>query len=318
MFVYKDRLIYAFSLIAIFSILSLSYWFFFSPFIFELISKMGNSIFYLLLSFSIGLFLLRKFDLNKMKSSVLIVTIMLISLLFSFLILGKIIVFKYPVQILISFIPFFVLILIGFFNNKGKNLNNFFKISIGYFVIFLIGCILVLNKVIYCIKLPVRILEFGIFPCSVIASFGFFQFKKKIKIKYLLPFSVITLIFLATLIYPTIFIYKKNFVNTAFYDIRNDLRYIPKQGFELIEWANQHGYSVRANNYVINEYQKVFYMKKDKELLLITSYDYRISENYAYIKDNIGGIPNPQNLIEKAKGLKRVYSNEWGSLYRWK
>ena len=163
---------------------------------------------------------------------------------------------------------------------------------------------------------PIRTLEFAIFPSSITAVYGLSWIGEKTKIKHSVPLLMVLLAFLGTLIYPSVFVYKNNFENTPFYDIRSDIRHIPKEGFELMEWAYDHGYSVRTNSYVITEYQNIFYPKKDKKLLLLTKFDRKISKNYGYVKNKSLGIPNPQGLIEKSKGLKPVYSNRWGSLYQ--
>ena len=319
LFFYKNRLLYALLLTVIFSVLALFYWYFLASSLFGLILQPLDLLLRLLVTllFFIGIIIfLRRLDLNKLKNT-LTLTFSLIIILLLPLALKKVIVFAYPLQFLISFVIFIILILIGFFYNKDKNLDNLFKTNLLYLSLFIITWIYLLNRLDFVHFLdPLRLLEFAIFPCSIAASFGFFWIAEKAKTKYLLPFSVVILIVLGTLTYPPVFIYRRNFENTPFYDIRSDLRYIPGEGFELMEWAHDHGYSVRANNYVITEYQNTFYAKKDKNLLLLTKSDYKISENYSYyIKHKILGIPDPKILIEKSKGLKPVYSNEWGSLY---
>lgn len=320
LFFYKDKLLYALSLITMFSILTLIYWYFFFPFVFRLIFAPLEFYFIGLISLLCYLCLLvfiRKFDLNRLKNNYWLGCTLILIVSF-FLMFWGILPFNYPFQILFMFILFSALVLIGFFCNKCEKMNNFFKINF-FYLIFLVIPIFYIFTNSPISKMPfdfLRISEFAIFPCSVIASYGFFTINSKLKTRYLLPFSIVILSFLATLTYPPIFIYKNNFENTPFYDIRSDLRYIPPQGFELIEWAHNQGYSVRSNNYVINEYQNTFYPEKDKELLLITRSDYKISENYHQIKDKVIGISNPRILIEQSKQLKPIYSNEWGVLYQ--
>jgi hypothetical protein len=319
LFFYKDKLSYPLSLIAIFSILALSYWRLFFPYIFELISKPPDFIFQSLIALFVFIgviFFLRRFDLNKLKNAPALIVSIAVILLFP-LVLRLFIVFAYPPQIIISFVLFVALILVGFFYNRAENMNNLFKVNLFYAVFFIVTYIYVLNKLDTAYFLdPIRTVEFAIFPSSIAASFGFFWVGEKLKAKYFLPFLIVILTFLGTLIYPPIFIYKNNFENTPFYDIRSDIRYIPKEGFKLLDWAHAHGYSVLANSYVINAYQQIHYPRKGKELLLLTKGDYKISKLYSgYIKHKILGIPDPQNLIEKSNGSKRVYSNKWGALY---
>lgn len=320
LFFYKGRLSYSLSLIAIFSILALSYWCLFFPYIFELTSKPLGFIFQALIAllFFIGaVFFVRRFDLNKLKNAPVLIASIAIILLFP-LVLRLFIVFAYPPQIIMPLVLFLALILSGFFCNRDKHMNNLFKINLFYVVFFIITYLYVLNKlnIVYFLD-PIRTVEFAIFPLSIVASFGFVWVDEKLKVKYFSSFLIVILTFLGTLIYPPIFIYKNNFENTPFYDIRSDIRYIPEEGFQLLDWAHAHGYSVSANSYVINVYQEIHYPKKDKELLLLTKGDYKISKHYSsYIKHKILGIPDPQSLIEKSKGLKRIHSNKWGYLYK--
>jgi len=311
---------YAFSLVGIFIALTLLYWVFVFNFAFEIIFDiLKPAIIVLLILFLVLALFTKKINLEKIKNARYAIIIGVILLILAILSI-KLTSFSYPIQAFINPVIILLFILVGFFSTNDEKIEKLLKIAIFYLIFLLLAIVYyyILNvKTLYIIPFDaLRILEFLIFPLSIIASYGFFIIYGKIKRKYLLYSIIIILIVFGTFIYPSIFIYKTNFYGTPFYDIRSDIRYIPEEGFELIEWANKNDYNVISNNYVIEEYQDIFYTKKNKTLILISEQDYKIEENYEKIKDEKLGIPNPESLISKTANMTAIHSNEWGRLYQ--
>ncbi|MFC1686015.1 hypothetical protein ACFLZZ_03260 [Nanoarchaeota archaeon] len=317
-FVHRDKTKKALTLIAALSLLTITYWSFaFRAFLIRLFETHLLFILLATIPFIAMIIIIRNIDISKLKNSYF-KALSLIALIITPFIAYKFSSFSYPLQIWIGLLVFLALFLIGFFLNKSKNTNNFFKITLIYALIFLAPIFLLL-KGTSLVDFPfdsLRVVEFAIFSASIIASYGFLKIKEKVKIKYLgLVFAAI-LIILSTFIYPSIFIYGNNFENTPFYDIRSDIRYIPPEGFELIEYANNNNYTVKSNYNVIKEYQSIFFKESQKQALLITKSDLKISEKYPdYIKNDQLGLNNPEKLINKTKGLKPIYTNDFGKLY---
>jgi hypothetical protein len=319
-FFIKEKRVYAFFLIGIFVALTFFYWWWVFDFVFELISNILKPIIIVLLFlFLFSALFIKRFNPEKIKKRRYAVLILVISFIFVIL-SARLMSFSYPIQMFINPAIILFCILIGFFFTNDEKINNFLKISIFYFIFPLLAITnYFLSDIRTLHSIPfdtLRILEFVIFPLSILAASGLIIISKKINKKYLFSIVILILIISGTFVYPLIFIYKTSFENTIFYDIRSDIRYIPEKGFELIKWANNNNYNVVSNNYVINEYQNVFYTEQEKRLILISEQDYRIMENYEKIRDKKFGIPNPEYLINKTLNLTIVYSNEWGSLYK--
>lgn len=306
---------YAFSLISVFVVLTFSYWGLVFNFAFTVIFDLLKfPALLLILPFLFLIFMIRKFNLDEIKKTKYFIFTIII-LLLMVLILTGLMSFRYAPQVFINPVIILFLAIVGFFSTKNEDLNSVSKITLSY-IVFPVASIIYL----YIFKVEVfdtfRILEFLIFPLSILAAYGFFVIYGKINKRYFLYLIIIILILSGTFIYPPIFIYKTNFANTPLYDIRSDIRYIPEKGFELIDWANKNKYNVVSNNYVIKEYQDVFYAEKHENLILISEQDYRIKEQYKKVKDKKLGIPDPENLINKTANLAVVYSNDWGRLYK--
>jgi len=311
----KKQLFYSLLLFIIFLILTLIYWYIAFPFILRLIIKLAKNLIFLLMGLIfliLFLLLIKRFNLNKIKTKLFMIITSLILILIIFL-LTKLPVFIYPLQIWIMFLIYALLILIGFFSTKNKNINFFSKISL-FYITFMIISIFYIIKGTSISNMPfdpIRIFEFIIFPCSILASYGLLKIKKII-----IPFLIIFLLILGTLIYPPIFVYKNTFEGTIFYDIRSHIRHIPPEGFELIKYANEKEINIISNSPVISEFQNTFYSKKRHTTVLISEYDYKIQKMYNKVKIKKLGISNPRNLIKDSKKKFLFFSNSWGRLYK--
>ena len=306
--------------IGAFLILSLTYWYFAFSLAFTLVATPFRvlSLISLIIGvfFIAGIFLLRRFNLNKIKNNHWrFISLALLTLLLLIILGKKLIPLDYPLQIWMMFFIFLIFAFVGFFHNREQKMNDLALINIFYLIFWIIALSLCIFKERNLAQMPFdpfRTLEFAIFSVAPIAAAGFLTINKKIA--YLMPISVIILIFLATLIYPPIFIYKNSFANTIFYDIRSDIRYIPDDTRDLIHWANEHGYNVTSNIPEIRSYQATFYPTKKKKLALITTSDYSINENYHYINDPILRNVHPEQWFGEIDDSTIIYSNEKGYL----
>lgn len=314
------RLPYALLIIGVFIIFSLIYWHFAFTFAFTLISMPLQIIFLagliIGLVFTIGMFFWNKFNLNKIKNKWWqLIFLFLLTLLFLKMAAIKITPLDYPFQIWLMFVIFSTFIFIGFFYTREQEVNNIAKTNIYYLVFWIIAISLRVFKKMELAKMPFdpfRTMEFAIFSLAPIAAAGYLIINKRLT--KAMPISAIILIFLATLIYPPIFIYKNRFANTIFYDIRSDIRYISGDTFALIQWANDHGYNVTSNIPEIRSYQATFYPAKKEKVTIITTADYIINQNYHYINDPILKIIPPQKWMGAIDRSTIIYANETGYL----
>jgi len=317
----KKLFLYTLSLMILFLILSITYWHFFFPSIFRLFFffRMIRIPIHvpIILSLVILLFIiiLRIYNLKKLKNNLLFIISLISSLIMAFII-SKIAPFSYPIQIWISLLTYLIFTFIGFFFTKDKKMDLFSKICIIYILpIFASLFYAYMGKSLHKMPFdPIRILEFIIFPCSILTSYGLSKITKKSK--SLLAITLIILTVLATLTYPPIFVYRSHFQDTPFYDIRGHIRYIPPEAIEIIDWANSYGYNIKTTSRTLLVYEDHFYEVSKKKLVLITKYDYILLQNYKKVNDRHLGLPNPQILINKSKSMTLVYTNGWGSLYK--
>lgn len=322
LFFLKDnrRLSSALSIIGAFLFLALIYWYFAFSLAFTLIFTPFQMLSLVLLIiglvFAVGIFLLRKFNLDKIKNNWWRFSFLLLLTLSLLIILGnKMVPLDYPLQIWMMFLVFLIFTFIGFFYTRQQRLNDIAAINIFYLSIWIIAISLCIFKERNLAQMPFdpfRTLEFAIFSVAPIAAAGLLIINKKIR--YLMPTLAIILIFLATLIYPPIFIYKNSFAGTIFYDIRSDIRYISDDTLDLIHWANDHAYNVISNIPEIRGYQETFYPTRKQKVCIITASDYIIKENYRYINDPILKIAHPQEWMGEIDDSTIIYANEKGCL----
>ncbi|MDD5454638.1 MAG: NBR1-Ig-like domain-containing protein [Candidatus Ratteibacteria bacterium] len=322
LFFLKDskKLSYALSMTAGFLFCTLFYWFFAFRLAFTLIITPFKLIFLILLiitaAFIGGVFLVRRVDLNTMKRGWCFSFCLLV--LFSFFLIifrSNLIPLHYPFQLWMMLGIFLVLSLIGFFFTREQKLNDITIINIFYLIFWItaIAFFVFRGKALAEMPFdPYRTLEFSIFSVAPIAAAGFLIICKKIR--FFGQIMAIILIFLATLTYPPIFVYKNTFAGTIFYDVRSDIRYISKDTIDLMQWANEHGYSVTSNIPEIRSYQDTFYPPQEEKVVMITKADYVINENYRYIKDPILRIFHLEEWMGEIDKSTIIYSNETGYL----
>lgn len=345
----KKSLFHASIIMGIFSIFALGYWFFYFPIALKLIVAPFQSISLIIqlvvgLICLSGLLLLKKSDLNKIKNNWWRFIFFFSTLGVVFFWGNKIIPLHYPFQLWLMFFIFFIFVFVGFFYTQDKKINNFVIINIFYLPFWLIAITYIFQqKKLYSMPFdPFRTLEYVIFALAPVMATGFlllnklrtlelsssiraplienksFILNKKINIRFLAPLLMMVLIFLATLTYPPIFIYKHSFANTIFYDIRSNIRYIPPGVFELIKWANDHGYNVESTTPEVRSYQATFYSIKKDNVAMVTAYDQIIGENYNYINDPILRVIDPRIFIDsnKIKEEDIIYTNKTGFLVK--
>ena len=224
---------------------------------------------------------------------------------------------SYPLQTWLSFLIYTILLFYGFFYFESKELDNFTWLNIFYVLIWLIGGLFWFNG--GNLKTmpfdPFRTLEFAIYPLSIIAAFGLIKVGQSWSVgPKLLGFL---LILLATTAFPSIYIYKTNFAGTIFYDIRSDIRYISPAVRQLIDWANQNGYSVSSPIPEVKTYQEIFYPPQQHLVLLFTNRDKLIKNNYDYIKDPVVGVDDLVffQTLSKLENKKPAFENNEGAVY---
>ena len=345
----KKSLIYASIIVIMASILALSYWFFYFHLAWKLMLTPFQNL-PLIIQLTLGLILLgmifwsKNFDLNRIKNNWWRFIFLLVIPGVIFIFGDKIIPLHYPFQLWLMFSLFFILFFSGFFYTQDQKINKFLIINVFYLFFWLVAAVYIFQKKkLYGMPFdPFRTLEYVIFALSPIMAVGFlsinklrtlklpfsveapliknklFIFNQKINIKFFSPLLVVILIFLATLTYPPIFIYKNSWANTAFYDIRSNIRYLPSGIIELVKWANDHDYNVESIIPEIRSYQETFYTIKENNVKMITSYDQIIKENYSYINDPILRVIDPKTFIDanKIKESEIIYSNESGFLVK--
>lgn len=275
-----------------FVVFNLIYWHYFFPLSFTLIGNLISHIDLIQIVMVLLLFLLiwifKKADLNKLKNQDNKRNSFLLIIILLWLMAKNMLPLNYPIQIWLHFLMFITFIFIGFFYNKDRNLNKFFAVAIfySYFILIVLVFNFFNNINIYSLPFdPFRTFEFAIFPLSIVAAMGLLNILSKNH--YLKVAIIVILIVSATFAYPPIFIYGKTFINTPFYDIRSNIRYISAGEMDLIKWANDHGYNVEANRPEIRSYQATFYKWQNKKITIITSSDKILQEKYSYIYDPI-------------------------------
>ena len=253
-----------------------------------------------------------KINLNRYKTKT-IKTIFLATSLTTILIAAKLIApLAYPLQTWLALGSLFGLTYIGFFYNHQPAINNFFRLAAGYLLPWLIiGPYLLLGEKLIAMPIdPFRTLEFIIFPLSIVAGQGLIILWRQSKLFFLL--TAATLLFLATLTYPPIFVYQSTWQHTPFYDIRSDVRYLSAATIELIDWANQHGFNIESIVPEARAYQQVFYPPQKSKLTLIRNNDQIIDKLSYKIKDPIIKI-SPISAPPK-ENQKVIYYNQAGKL----
>ncbi len=286
------RFFLAVILIFFFLSLNIIYWYFLFPISFVLITSLFAHInITQLISTAILLIFIaffRLINLDFLKTPDIKRNSFLILVILVWLIAKNILPLSYPLQIWAHFLFFLIFIYVGFFYTKDNFANKLLSVSIFYFFYILI--VITFNtfqKVnIYSLPFdPLRTFEFAIFPLSILASLGLKKMSSKIKVSG--PIIILILIIGATFTYPPIFIYGNSFINTPFYDIRSNIRYISPGEMELIKWANEHNYSVISNRPEIRSYQDTMYLPNEKKLYLMTLSDEILRQKYNYIHDPI-------------------------------
>jgi len=308
--------------ISLFSLAIMAYWtiFFRAPFVFIFDLIRQSPIYFLL--FIVGLFLaailfffLKKVDLQRFKNKFTMLAVALgILAILSFVSL-KMLPIDYPLQIWFIFLLFIVFIYIGFFYYKIKILDKFLLLSFFPLLFWLIALPFFLsnNALGNTLIDPFRTMAFAIFPLSILIAYGYLHIVKKSLFIPIILFFL--LIFLATLIYPPIFIYKTKFYGTPFFDLRSDIRYISPQTMELIKLANDNGYNVDSIIPEIRSYQDVFFDKKQKKLYLVLKNSNELRQKYNLIKNSIMKVSDPQKWEDTLQS-DAIYSNDAGSLYK--
>lgn len=218
----------------------------------------------------------------------------------------------YPLQIWLNLGIIFALAYIGFFYGRHPATNRFLLLASSYLLLWLIVTPYLLSgdELIAIPIDPFRTLEFIIFPLSLVASRGLLIIWRQSK--SLTIIIGLSLIFLATLAYPPIFIYGSAWRHTPFYDIRSDIRYLSPPTMELIDWANQHGFAIKSIIPEARAYQQVFYSPQNKNLTLIRNSDQIISQANSKIKDPIMKISQTDPELKTNQTI--IYQNGAGKL----
>ncbi|MFA6255271.1 MAG: glycosyltransferase family 39 protein [Patescibacteria group bacterium] len=319
----KKKLSTVLLVISYFVVFAIIYWYLCFPMAFTLINNRIylNSIIPLvviLLVFLIWLKLKKfsQFNLNQLKIRYLQELSYLSIAILVIILAMKILPMLYPLQLWLMFIFFALFILVGFFSSRDNNLNKLMVINIFYLSFWVITVFYIINgkRIISMPFDPFRTLEFMIFPSAIAAAVGFLKLTSNKK--SLIFGSIGILIFLATLTYPPIFIYKNKFQNTIFYDIRSEIRYLPSGIPELVKWANNHGYGVKSIIPEVNAYQRVFFPAKEDSLTLVTNQEKFIADYYDLIKDPILKIPNPKFWVVERDNQVVAFENDSGKLIR--
>jgi hypothetical protein len=314
----KKQMGYGLVISSIFALLTLEYWYFVFPqssvliekFVLTIWSPIQLSILVILAGL---VFVIRKYDINKLKTKNIRNTLVIIGSVVFVMLALEVAPIDYPLQIWLNFAIFLVLIFVGFFNTRDKHLNNLMFTVVFYLffpIVALANLMLTFQKLSDMPFDPFRVFEFAIFPLSIVGAMGMASVASKIK--YSQPVLIIVLIVLGTLTYPTVFIYKNNFVNTPFYDIRSDIRYISPEIRELIHWANDHDYNVISNIPEIRSYQATFLEPKENYIHLVTNSGKTVNDKYELINDPIIRVDNTE--AEYKNYHTTVKSNEDGAL----
>ncbi|MFA6215974.1 MAG: hypothetical protein WC768_05385, partial [Patescibacteria group bacterium] len=311
---------YSLFLIFVFSLLTVVYWYWGFPqgiyLVAELIKFLSGINLGLVLFLAAGLYFLKTINWDKIKSNKFSPIILLLILSPGLVLAGKLAPLQYPFQLWLMFAIFFIFIFVGFFYAKDKNTVKLALVNSCYLVFWVIALLYQgQKKVIWAMPFdPFRTLEYLIFALAPAGAAGLLVIREKLKIKYLLPIIFASLIFLATLTYPPIFVYKNNFAGTIFYDVRSNIRYIPSEVFELISWANSAGYRVYSIIPEIRSYQETFYSGLDKKNIMLVINDSAIINNYSYIHDPILKVYNPTTWLKNIDQSNIIYRNEAGYL----
>lgn len=220
----------------------------------------------------------------------------------------------YPLQIWSEFLIYALIIFVGWRSSMEQSGKPFIYVAGAYLIFWIIALPYVFAGLdLYSIPLdPFRTIEFVIFPLSIIAAQGFLSIWKQSQISCYILVAIMLL--LATLIYPPIFIYKSRFLNTPFYDIRSDIRYISPGEMELIKWANDHGYNVDSIVPEIRSYQEAFFPPTQEKLALVAYSDRNLSANYGLIKEHIMRVHDPEIRNGNLSEDPPLFSNSAGQL----
>ncbi|MDD2807223.1 MAG: hypothetical protein PHW95_01730 [Patescibacteria group bacterium] len=307
--------------------ISLVYWaLFFRRGIFLLQEILSVNPFFLLVGASTIILIFLKLNvikqwlnLNRIKSPALVIVLVATLLIFFRAVVYNILPIAYPPQIWVQFMVLGFLIMVGFFVSRDRITNNLVLACLYFPVLW--GVALYHFYLVHNLRDipfdPFRTLEFIFSPMSILAAQGLVWAIDKIKI-IRLPL-IIFFVVSATFAYPSIFIFKTDFFGTPFYDVRSNIRYIPNEVRELVDWANDQGYSVSSSIVEIEAYQAMLFPPHAKHLYIVTNNDLKISGEFNdYIKDPIVGITNFQELNqEKYYDLANiVYRNNSGYLVK--
>ena len=231
----------------------------------------------------------------------------------------KLAVFSYPMQEFIS------IFLVGFFATLG--VLGLIKENVKMAVSLIVLDAVLLMPFLYGLMIgsipdfdPLRTLEYLIYPTSVLSAFGLVYSVKRLFRESFVAYSILCMILAVSglLIYPPILLLKEQISEKSlFYDVRSYIRYIPDEGFGIMEWGQKNNYTILSNNPNFNSLRDVLYPVNGNMAFLVSAYDYRVMESLNRINVYELGIGNPTGIIKIANDRDIIFKNDWGVVYRW-
>lgn len=299
-----------------------AYWMYFFDFVFNLIlspfQKNPLAILAaaaLLIILSFVFIILKHVDIGRLRTKKVFFISLLAVLSALCFISAKLLPLDYPLQIWLAFSLYISLAFIGFFLVHRNDIDKFVCLS-SFPLIFAISSLpyALNNQGLSTIPFdPFRTLAFVIFPLSIIVALGYFKVFDRFRSLGII--LAIIAVFLATLIYPPIFVYHNKFSGTLFYDIRSDIRYISPGIFSLIKQANDAGFGVDSIVPEIRSFQETFYPPRNKYLVLVSKSDNSLQQNFSLIKDDIMKVLDPNDWQSNVADIRPVIENADGALY---
>jgi len=311
---------YALFWIGLFVILALVYWHFLFPEVFDLILAPLSLPLLLVVVGLLLVFLLKpirgiNFLIQKIRNKKWPLFIVIPVLLVFVMAIVAVLPMVYPIQIWAMFFLFVVFMTVGFFSNQDDNIDKISLISFFFILVWLIVIPFIFAgyKIISMPIDPFRTFEFIIFPLSVYGALGIIIVCKK-NYCFLAAIAVV-MVFLATLIYPSVFIYKNNFYGTPFYDIRSDIRHLSSATIELIDWAKSNDYYLDLFTPEARAYQNLISNNSKKQAILTSKNDKSIMDNYYLIHDPIMRVDSVRKWDQNIeKDYSIVYQNKDGKI----
>lgn len=244
-----------------------------------------------------------------------IIPFLIVLFFLAIFIFDKITVFEYPPQTYLSlFLPFIFASagVLPAIKTRNYLISDFILIILVYLILIL--------AIFVSAGDPFRIFEFLIYPAAIFCAFGFCYLSNSIGNKWICTLMVLILIFSGILIYPPTFVFHSDLNGTPFYDVRSDLRYVPEEGFCMMEFGNGKNLNILSNLHIFNGLKETFYPPGNLNVVLLSNSDYKILENAEKIHRQVFDIDweveNPELFLNRILGMDKIYSNDWGGLYK--